>query len=116
MSCKERGGGDGGVITPPPHGNNTQYSSSIYLGGRLRQRGDGDIHGVFYAGNGFVGVTGRQMTGGGKKPRENQITLHVSALEGEGGNYTGGTGTTANIQSPWDAYYRNAADETQTRG
>ena len=31
------------------------------------------------------------MTKKFKKPREAQITLHVSALEVEGGDYTGGT-------------------------
>ena len=41
-------GGDGGVITPPPHGNNTQYSSSIYLGGADFGRGGTETYMVYF--------------------------------------------------------------------
>ena len=79
-------------------------------GGRRRQRGAGDICGVFSAGTEAGGTPGRWMTKKGKKTRETQRTLHVSSLEVKDGDYRGGTGTATYMQSLWDAYASGLAD------
>ena len=56
-------------------------------------KGDRYICGLFSAGTEVGGMTGRWMNEKGKQPRETQRKFHVSALEGEGGNFTGGTRT-----------------------
>ena len=85
--------GNDGVIFPTPHGENTQNLPSKYQGVVRQRRGDKDIRGVSSVGTEVDGVTGIRMPGKGGQPRETQRTLHVSELEGKGGDYTGVTGT-----------------------
>ena len=88
---KSRGvqGGNGRVLSLSPHGENKLDSTSTDQGSRLWQRGTGDIHGVLSLGTEVGGVPSIWMCGKGKQLRETQITLHVSALEDEGGIYKG---------------------------
>ena len=62
------------------------------------------------------GVSGRWVPGKGEQTREAQGTLHVSSLEVEGDNSTGGTGTTATMRSLWDAHASGTAGGAQVDG
>ena len=101
-------GGNGGVVTPPPHGDITSDSTSTDVGSRHQRRGTRDICSVFPTGAEAGGVSGRQVPGEGKLPREVQVKLHVLALEVEGGNSTGDTVTNAKMQSLWGAHASSA--------
>ena len=50
----------------------------------------------------------------GEQPRETHRTLYLLVLEVKGVDYTGGTGTTAMMQSLEGAYSRGSDDETHT--
>ena len=79
-------------------------------------RGFRDIHDFLTVSTEVGGVPGIWVTREGKQYRDAEGTLHESALEFKGGDYIGGTGTTAAMQSLWDAHSRDADDETHTDG
>ena len=110
------GGVDGSVVTPPPHGESSRVSSATDPGGRRFRRGAGDIRGVLPMGTEVGGISGRQFPGEGEQPREDQVTLHVSALEVEGVDSAGWTGTTTTIQSMRDACSSGTTGEAQADG
>ena len=74
-------GGDGSVFILSPHGEKTLDIHSTDLGIRCWWRGSGDTCGVLTTGTGVGEISGRQVPGEGGKPREDQLTLHVSALK-----------------------------------
>ena len=88
VTYEECGGGDGSVVTPPPHGYNTPDSSAKYMGGRLWQRGSGDICGVLPTSTEVGGFLSRYVPGKGEQIRESQRILHVSAIEVKCLNHT----------------------------
>ena len=104
--------GEGGILTPSPHGENTWDGPDTDLGGRHWKKGAGDIHCVFSTVTEVHDMHCRWMPRKGKQPRETHRTLHVLTLEGEYGDYKGGTRTTATMRSLWDAYARGLDDET----
>ena len=94
LSCAEYKGG-GGVVNTSPHGDNTCYIPDTDPGGKHWWMEARCICGVFSAGTEVGDVSGRWVPGKDEQPRETRIKLHVSALEGEGENYTGATRTNA---------------------
>ena len=86
-------GGNGCVLPLPPYSEVARDSPATYQGGRHRGRRFGDLHGVLSADPEVGGMPGGRMSGKGKNPRETAGALNVSTLEGEGGHFTGDTGT-----------------------
>ena len=59
---------------------------------------------------------GKQVPRKVKQTREYHRTLHISAVEVEDGDHTGGNRTTATMRSLWYAHAIVTDDETQTDG
>ena len=82
---------------------------------------------VFYAYDGRIGVRKPirvqttltavvSMPGEGTQTGKTQGTLHVLALEVEGGNPTGGHEATSTVRSLWDSHAVGATGEAQEDG
>ena len=87
-------GCNGVIVTPSLPEAKKQVSPSTDLGSRNRQRRFRDICGVLLVLTEVGGVYGRWVPVEVKQSREAHGTLHVLEMETEGGNSTGGTGTT----------------------
>ena len=99
--------GNGNVLLLSPHGKVTWNSPATEQGSRRWWKRNGDIHGVLSVDIEVVGMPSRRMSGKAEQPRGAYGTLHVSTLEVEGGDTTGGNGTATKVCSMKDAYSRS---------
>ena len=85
-------GGYGVVPSTSPHGENTCNSIALDQGCICWWRRTGYIPGVFSTGTEVGGLPGRRRNRKFEQPRNTYKALHVSAIEGKCGDYTGGNG------------------------